>query len=777
MPLVDERTLETLDFFAIRERVVAEARTQRGSSRAKSLLPLTDFARVREEQLATSQIRELIAAHDFFIAPAIDTEALTAGAQRGSCLSAGDLRAVADALASANAAYRRTREQKNPVLERITADFVALPALHDAIINAIGERAEVLDRASPALGRLRRNIAAAQEEARQRVNALLRSPKYARVIQDSVVTIREGRFVVPIKAEFIGEVPGIVHDSSSSGQTLFVEPLAALETNNRLRTLRLEEERETARILQWLSLAVGENGDAIEHDIDVLASLDLLVAKARVAVRMNAVAPALRDDAMLDVREGRHPLLSATPVPQSLRLDEETLLVVISGPNMGGKTVALKMVGLFICMTYAGMEIPAESGTEIGRFDRIFTDIGDQQSIVENASTFSAHLRRMVEILREANQSTLVLVDEISSGTEPSSGAVLAVAMLEELLEKRARGIVTTHATELKLFAHQRAGVANASVRFEPTTFTPTYHLDVGSPGQSLAFPLARALGIAPQILRRAEELLSNRERDYEAALQQLSQVNASLATQRDILEQERSHVARLQDNLRKRLEVLESERRSFARESQERLQNALREFSTELARRSSAKAATPKVTGSQSALLTRVLDDLHRDLGVGATPSSTPIEIDLQPDDRIYVTALGQEATVLADNGDSILVSIGPMKTTVAKSDVRRVATAPQKIRRISTASDAALGAATDAAVEIDVRGKRFVEAQPLVDQWIDRAMLAGHSPLRLIHGKGTGLLGRGLQEYLRAHPSVDNVRYGYDNEGGSGVTVLELR
>lgn len=777
MLLADERTLEALDFFEIRQRVVSETRTQRGSSRAETLLPVVDFARVRQEQAATAEVREMIFAHDFLIARAIDTGRLTAQAHRGAYLGAPDLRSIADALSSAGAAYRRTREQKHEILERLTADYVPLPLLHDAITNAIGEQAEVLDRASPTLGRLRRSIAAAHEHARDQVSSMLRSPKYARAIQDSVVTIREGRFVVPIKAEFSGEVAGIVHDSSASGQTLFVEPLAALETNNRLRTLRLEEEREVARILQRLSKAVGEQAVAIERNIDILASLDLLVAKARIAVRMNAVAPELRDDAMLDVREGQHPLLGGRAMPQSLRLDGEVLLVVISGPNMGGKTVALKMVGLFLCMTYAGLQVPAKAGTEIGTFERIFTDIGDQQSIIENASTFSAHLRRMAEILVHANAHSLVLVDEIGGGTEPSSGAALAVAMLERMLEKEVRAIVTTHLTELKLFAHARASVANASVRFDPGTFAPTYQLDVGSPGQSLAFPLARALGIDPQTLLRAQELLSSRERDYETALEQLSAINATMVRERDALEQDRLHLARLQDNVRKRIEALEGERRNFAREAEERLSKTLREFSTELARRSESNAARPKVTGAQSALLTRVLDELHRDLGVKAPSSDATADMRFQANDQVYVIPLAQEATVLADNGESLLVSIGPMKTTVSKADLRYVASAQQNPRGGSGASSAALAAATNTATEIDVRGKRFAEAQPLVDDWIDQAVLAGYSPLRLIHGKGTGLLGRGLQEYLRTHPSVRNIRYGYDYEGGSGVTVFELR
>ncbi|MBV9270619.1 MAG: endonuclease MutS2, partial [Candidatus Eremiobacteraeota bacterium] len=495
-----------------------------------------DFDEMQWQQRATNEVRTLIASVDLHVMPAIDPDERARAAAMGTTLSATDIRAIADALAAAAAAYNKSREAPSEVLARITAPYLPLKELIREITDAIDERGTILDRASPALGRLRKNIQHAQSEARDRVSSLLRSSKYARAIQDAVVTIREGRFVVPIKAEFSGEVPGIVHDTSSSGQTLFVEPLAALDANNRLRTLRIDEEREIARILEQLSRAVGNNAVQIDANVEMLAQFDVLVAKAQVARSMNAIMPELVRDAVIDIHDGRHPLLGERAIPQSLRLDGTTRLLVISGPNMGGKTVALKMVGLFVAMIYAGMQIPAATATTIGCFTRIFTDIGDEQSIADNASTFSAHLRRMREIFSNADDRTLVLVDEIGGGTEPTSGAALAIAMLEALLKLRACGIVTTHSTELKLFAHQTPGVANASVRFDPNTFAPTYRLDVGTPGQSLAFPLARSLGIPRDVIDRAESLLSTRERDYETALAELSAVNAELQTQREAL-------------------------------------------------------------------------------------------------------------------------------------------------------------------------------------------------------------------------------------------------
>ena len=763
----------------MRERVVARSVTERGRKHAQALAPFEDFERIRREQAATAAARELVASSDLHVLPAIDTAGLTGRAAIGTQLSAGELRALGDAIGSAAAAYTKTREQHDSALAAVTAPYRPLKDLQRAIGDAIDERASVRDGASPALGRIRKSLQHAQSEARDRANALVRSAKYARAIQDAVVTIRDGRFVVPVKTEFAPDVPGIVHDTSSSGSTLFVEPLAVMEYNNRVRTLQIDEEREIGRILGQLSREAGAQAAQIEANVEMLAQIDVLVAKASVAQAMDADAPELFDDAGITVQHGRHPLLGDRAVPQSLSLDSGTRLLVISGPNMGGKTVALKMVGLFVLMTYSGMQIPAAHGTRIGRFTKIFADIGDEQSIAENASTFSAHLGRMRDIFAQAGPQSLVLVDEIGGGTEPASGAALAVAMLERLLRVRAHAIVTTHNTELKLFAHETPGVTNASVRFDPATFAPTFHLDIGAPGQSLAFPLARSMGIEPSLIARAEELLSSRDRDYERALDELAGLNAKLQQDREALARERAGAQALQDGLRAQAAELETQRQSFAQTAEARLQATLRDFAARLAA-SRAGKPQPKVTRGQAELLARTLDDMHRDLGMGSpggsdAPASSGPALEIAEGTPVRILSLAQDGTVVADNGLSVLVAVGPMKTVVPRSDIRPIAAGAP--RRKAQPSEQQLEAVTQSAVELDVRGKRYADAEPLVDRWIDEAVLSGHSPLRLIHGKGTGMLGRGLQEFLRAHPQVKNVRYAGENEGGGGATIFELR
>lgn len=781
--LIDERGLDVLDFQRVRERYAGQTHAPRSYERALACEPATDFALVRRLVGETSEMRAL-AREGFSLARVDDVDQAVQTAARGVSLGPRELRAIADALAAAAAAVRAIRESEAelPLLLARCAVFRALPNLVGRISDAIDERGNVLDRASPALARVRRGMQQAQDDARDRAAAIVRSARYASAIQDAIVTVREGRYVVPVKAEFSGQIPGIVHDTSSSGQTLFVEPLETLEANNRLRALQVQEQAEIARILGELSTLVGGEAAQIATDVEVYLDLDLAAARARIADRMDAVAPALVDEAVVVLRDGRHPLLDERAVPQSVRLDEDVRMLIVSGPNMGGKTVALKLVGLAVTMTACGMHVPAAEAT-VGRFARVCTDIGDEQSIAQNASTFSAHLRRLAEIVDAADARTLVLIDEIGNGTEPGAGAALAVAVLETLLERGARVVATTHATELKLFGADHPHVANASVRFDPDTYEPTYQLDVGSPGQSLAFALARRMKLDPHVVARAETLLSNQERDYERALAEVAEERIRTTREREELGRERAHLRSLEDNARRRAETLERERRELAKRADAQLADALRKFSVELERRAAERAErgarAPRVTQGQADLLARTLDQMHRDLGLEARPQRPREGEAPQPigaGDRVHVLSWEQDGTVLEDLGESALVQIGAMRLTVPKGELRRRASAgPQ--RREKPTSSATLETASKAQTEIDVRGKRFVEAEPLVERWIDDAIMLGHSPLRLIHGKGTGLLGKGLQQYLKAHPFVQNVRYGHADEGGGGVTVFELR
>jgi DNA mismatch repair protein MutS2 len=784
--LADPRSLEALDFARVRERVAGQTHATQAHARALALEPVSDGDTVRRLVAETAEMRKLTRSQGFTLAQIADVDEALEIAQRGAPLPAAELRAIADALAAGGAAVRVIRESEAgvPVLRDLTSAFRALPSIVTRITEAIDERGAVLDRASPELARVRRAIGRAQDDARDRTAALTRSAKYARAIQDAIVTVRNGRYVVPIKAEFAGEFPGIVHDTSATGQTLFVEPLETLETNNRVRALRAQEEHEVARILAELSAITGAEAVQIRVNVAIYVDLDLALARAAVADRMNAVEPIIVDEATIDVHDGRHPLLDGRAVPQSITLDVDTRITIISGPNMGGKTVALKMVGLFVAMAGCGMHVPAVGAT-IGRFTRIFTDIGDEQSIAQNTSTFSAHLGRLAEIVASADARSLILIDEIGSGTEPNSGAALAVALIERFIAVGACAIVTTHATELKLFGAENAHVRNASVRFDPHTYAPTYQLDIGSPGQSLAFPLARAMHLDAGVIERAEALLSAQERDYERALAELALERTRTSKEREVLNNERVQLRALEDAARKRAEAMERERRELAQRAEQQLSQALRTFAAELEKRAAAsgdRARGTRVTRGQSELLGRTIDEIRANLGINRNAPVAPgpqAPAPIAVGDRVRVISLDTEGIVAEDFGTDVMVQLGSLRMTVPKTDLQRRggSPAPQRNERAQRDAGAAkLAAATSVRSELDVRGKRFTEAEPVVEQWIDDSMLAGASPLRLIHGKGTGLLGRGLQEYLRAHSHVANVRFGTAEEGGSGVTVFEL-
>ncbi|MDB5041138.1 MAG: MutS2 family protein, partial [Candidatus Eremiobacteraeota bacterium] len=790
--VIDERGLDVLDFQRIRERYAGQTHSPRSEARALASEPAADFALVRTLVAETTEMRTLSREAGFAMERIEDVDEAVANAARGVALSARELRDIADALAAGAAAARAVREAEGvPTLRRRCEPFRALPAIVTRITDAIDERARILDRASPALARIRRGMIQAQDDARDRAAAIVRSPRYARAIQDAIVTMRDGRYVVPVKAEFQGEVQGIVHDTSSSGHTIFIEPLETLEANNRLRALQVQEQAEIARILAELSALAGREAAQIAVNVDVYVELDLAAARARVADRMDAVAPELVDDAVVALVDARHPLLDERAVPQSVRLDDETRMLIISGPNMGGKTVTLKLVGLSVTMAGCGLHVPAAAAT-IGRFTRVFTDIGDEQSIALNASTFSAHLRRLAEIVQDSGDRSLILIDEIGSGTEPNAGAALAVAVLEHFLVRGARVVATTHATELKLFGADHPHVVNASVRFDPETYEPTYQLDVGSPGQSLAFALARRMHVDSTVVARAEALLGTQERDYERALAEVTEERIRATREREALDRERAHLRSLEDNARRRAEALERERRELAKTADARFAEALRGFTAELERRAAERtergARAPKVTQGQADLLARTLDQMHRELGLEARPErlregETARAVGVG--DRVHVTSWDQDGTVIEDLGESALVQIGSMRMTVPKGDLRfRSSSTVGRDERTGALRQAqgdggaaSLEAASTAQTQIDVRGKRFADAAPLVDSWIDEAFMLGHSPLRLIHGKGTGLLGRGLQEHLKAHPLVQGVRYGNADEGGGGVTVFELR
>jgi DNA mismatch repair protein MutS2 len=800
----DDAVLAALEFDAVLDAIAALTTCEPGRRAVKALRPLSDMNAAAEQQaLVEDACAYFLAAGQLSLGGVVDVSDCVRRTEKGALLSGPDLRTVADAeraLADVHRLVRTHSEQgaKFSRLERHSARYRDNAKLVSRLLAALEESGRMADGASPQLGKLRRQRAAVHDEVRERLYQILRTPASAKMLSEPIVTLRSGRYVVPVRAEFAAQLPGVAHDQSASGATVFIEPLASVEANNRLRALEIAEEREVARVLAELSALVGAHAEALLQNAELLADLDSIGARARWALAVAASRPQLTAGHSVRINRGRHPLLRREAVPLDIEVGERCDAVIISGPNMGGKTVVLKTVGLFCLLAYAGVPLPAAAGTTIGRFEHIACIIGDEQSIANDLSSFSAHLRALAAALGEARPGSLVLADELGSGTEPAAGAALAQAFVEALLRTGARVIVTTHYTALKLFAAEQPRVANASMLFDAATNQPAFVLAMGVPGQSLAFELAKSQRLDAALIARAEELLGQESRNMEAAFANLAEESTLLREKAAVLEQQLARQAEGEAALRERIEAVEARRLELEREAAAALDKAIARVRQELvdkAERSARDAARRRGQRTDAgAALERALSDIHRSLGLesaaqpGAQTRAGPPK--LAAGDRVHIRSLGQTGIVSEVYERDVLVNLGSMKTLVSHSDVGLeqaqprdgVAPAVAPPKRSAAAAlqppdNAELLPAAKAATAIDVRGMRVDEALPLVDKALDDASLAALPVFRVIHGKGTGLLRRAIRELLRDHPHVSDAAFAPDREGGTGVTLVSLR
>ena len=796
VPSLAAHTRASLEFDAVIAQIAAQTTCAPGKNATARLAPLSDRAAADAEQgLIEDAGAFLHAGGDLVFGGADDVTELIARAGKGASLSGADLRALAQAERVLHAVARAPRTQAP------TADALAVPRgafkallarrqdtsdLVRRLDDAIEPEGRVADGASAELARTRRQQRALHDEIRDRCAAIVRNPSTAKMLSEPVVTVRAGRYVVPVRTEFVGEFQGVVHDESSSGATAYVEPLACVEANNRLRALESAEEREVARILAQLTRQVASRSAELLANAALLARLDSVGARARWGIAATAHRPVLLEQHALRIVGGRHPLLTRAAQPLDVEIGFAFDALVISGPNMGGKSVALKTIGLFCLLAYAGVPLPAQPGTEIGWFGRITCVLGDEQSIAQNLSSFSAHLQALRDALERAGSGSLVLVDEIGSGTEPVAGAALAQAFIEACLATGARVVVTTHYTQLKVFAASLERIANASMLFDAKTNAPTYVLALGVPGQSLAFPVARALRLPAAMIERAEALLGEEGRRLESAFEGLAAERAELQRRQAELTASRAEVARLEKRLEEQAAGFERERLQFQRRAAAVLDDAVRQVRAELmeraarsgeSRRRQTGAATPAPD------LQKTLEDMRKSLGLQAAAADDPARRDFQPGDRVYVRDFDATGVISELYERDALVAMGTVKVVVPRNSLAApVDVVPRaNVRGLDVARANARGnerlLADSAPTEIDVRGMRVDEAMPLVDKALDSATLAGANELRIIHGKGTGQLGRGIREFLREHPQVAGTANAGDREGGSGVTIVTLR
>lgn len=788
---MDERTIRALEYPKIIELLAARATSALGADLAASLEPSPDVEEVRRRQEETSEARELLRRQPAIPLGGIrDLRRSLDRAGKGAILEPAEFLDIAGTVAAGRQLKGFILEQRLelPILTGLAAEILSLRDLEDAIRSAITDAAEVADGASDDLARIRRQIRLIQGRIRDRLESIIRSPEHLKYLQEPIITIREGRYVVPVRQEYRGQIPGIVHDQSASGATLFIEPLPVVEMNNDLRQLEFREREEIERILGALTARVRSHAGELQGNLNALGRLDFAFAKARLAEDMNATGPELNERGLINIRRGRHPLLRGNVVPVDVPLGREFDTLVLTGPNTGGKTVTLKTVGLLVLMAQAGLHLPAAERTEVAVFRQVFADIGDEQSIEQSLSTFSAHMTNIVRIVGAVDERTLVLLDEIGAGTDPLEGAALAMALLEFLQERGARTVATTHYSELKTFAYTRPQVQNAAVEFDVETLRPTYNLVIGLPGRSNAFEISRRLGLPERIIDQARLHLTHEDLKVETLIARMEENRIALERERSAAEAAHREAQRLKEAHARKLAEL------AAREA-EILDRARAQAGQVLARaRQEAEAAIAELKEARRRLEAREGLDMIQAARArlrqareeaGAVGSALP-EAEgealrgVQPGQRVYVRSLRQEGTALTAPGPDgqVQVQVGIMKVQARLDDLRGVVERPPARGERDPEGLGRMMAAKVQAVspEVDLRGLTVEEATATVDKYLDDAVLAGLKQVRLIHGKGTGALRRALGEWLRGDPRVRGRRPGAHGEGGEGVTVVTL-
>ena len=788
-----EKSIRTLELPAVLERLASKATSEAAKERCLHLWPATDADTVSHLLDETDAAKERLGLHGSpsFTGVKDVAPALTR-ADQGGVLNTRELLDVAGVLTAARRVsdYDADRQGEATAIDRLFSALHVNRYLEDRIRSAILDEETIADTASPELADIRRSMRVAATKGRQILQRIISSPSYAKVLQEALITQRDGRFVVPVKAECKGSLPGLVHDISSSGATLFVEPMGVVQANNELKELQAREEKEIDRILRILSGECAAQRENILYDYDLLVQLDAIFARAQLSYAMDAGRPQVRKKGGIDLRRARHPLLDpakAVPVTVSLGTTFDTL--VITGPNTGGKTVTLKTIGLLCLMAQCGLHIPAGDQSAVRVFDRILADVGDEQSIEQSLSTFSAHMANTVEILKQADDRSLILFDELGAGTDPVEGAALAIAIIQNARSKGALTAATTHYAELKTFAMTTAGVENASCEFDVATLRPTYRLLIGIPGKSNAFAISRRLGLDERIIEDAKAQMDSESVRFEDVLAQLEEKRQRLEKAQNEAERlwrSREEDARKARTFREQMERAkenarskgEAEAKRIVREAQQRADQIFAEL--EELRKKQQKQANAQAMNDARAAVRHQLKEAEQALHVReetAEPSFAPSR-PIEAGDMVELPGVKMGATVLHVNDDgTLLLQAGKMKMTTKASQVRLMEGAPKKTQKPAPTASPKVVLAARAASELDIRGLETLEAESVVENYIDAAVMAKLGTVTIIHGKGTGALRKAVHEMLKRNRAVKSFRLGRYGEGEAGVTVVELK
>ena len=789
-----EKSLTKLELDKVLAMLSDHAASQAAKDRCLAVRPSTDADEIRHLLDETSAACACITVKG---SPSFgglyDVGASLDRADRGGCLSPEELLRIAAVLKSARQtkAYSEGegRSAQEPgVLDVYFQQITTNKYLEERIFTSILSKDEIADAASSELASIRRKIRQQSAKIRESLQKIITSPSYAKILQEPIVTIRSDRFVVPVKAECKSQLPGLVHDVSSSGSTYFIEPMSAVNGNNELRELFMAERKEIERILAELSAEAAGHREQIKLDYDVLLDLECIFARARLSFAMRAICPEVRTDGQLNLIRARHPLITGkTVVPISVRLGSDFATLIITGPNTGGKTVTLKTIGLLTLMAECGLHIPADDGSAVNVYEQVFADIGDEQSIEQSLSTFSSHTKNIVEILKVCDKDSLVLFDELCAGTDPAEGAALAISIIEFCRKCGAGVAATTHYAELKLYAMRTEGVMNASCEFDVETLRPTYRLLIGIPGKSNAFAISRRLGLPEPIIDKAKSLVNENDRNFEDVLNQLEQQRqqmeaAKLEAERlrqeteQMKEKSEAYYAEIKREREKAVRAARAEAQSIiddARRTSNEVADELKQLRKQLRENADVQGSNAK----QTELRRRLNEAEDRLAGHDDAPKSRPQAARaIRVGDTVELVRFGTRASVLAINKDgSYLLQAGIMKVTAQPDEVYLIEETKQQTKKIIERSQRAFRSA-GASTELDLRGMSADEAVATLDIFLDNAMMANLASVRIIHGKGTGVLRKAVQDELKRNRCVKRYRLGVYGEGEDGVTIAEL-
>lgn len=784
---MEQRVLKTLEYEKVIGLLTEKATSSLGKEKAGQLLPFTNIDEVRYAQQATFEGATALRLKGSVPLGGIrDIRGAVQRARLGSMLAPMELLDIASTIF----AGRRLKiflldlceDEALPILQGHAEQLHGLRELEVEIKRCIDENGEVMDGASVELRQIRQEVRQLEARIREKLDQMIRSSSYQKMLMENIVTIRGDRFVIPVKQEYRHVFGGIVHDQSASGATLFIEPEVIVSMNNKLRELRLREEREVERILFMLTEQVAAAVEELKGNIEVLAELDFIFAKAQLAYSMKATAPKLNDRGYIRLKKARHPLIpQSSVVPIDLELGKEYSAIVVTGPNTGGKTVSIKTIGLFSLMAMAGLQIPAEEDSEMSVFSSVFADIGDEQSIEQSLSTFSSHMTNIIHILQTMDERSLVLFDELGAGTDPTEGAALAMAIIDHVIQKGARLVATTHYSELKAYAYDRPEVINASVEFDVETLRPTYRLLIGVPGRSNAFAIAKRLGLSAEIIEKARQSISEEENQVETMI-------ASLERNKKSAEEERQQAEALRNEAEQLRRQLEEERQRFAEEKNSMMEKA--EEEARIAVQLAKEEADAIIRELRAMMDEGVEVKEHRLIEAKKRLGNAVLELEkekvkkpakavraaqIKVGDEVMVTSFGQKGTVLEKvNDHEFLVQIGIMKMKVKKEDMHVLTSAKTQPAATYTTVNRRQ---SDVKMELDLRGYNVEDGIREIDQYLDEVLLAGLHSVSIIHGHGTGVLRKGVHEYLRNHRHVKSFRLGGQGEGGVGATIVELK